>query len=114
MDEVQGSADVVPASEPVARRRPIILFLRLGLSLLMLLVLLYRMPDVHVDRMLPDWSRETAFFLTLAALLTFAGIVLSTLRWRAVLAALGQDAKLGTLLSHNLAGLFVSLYLYMF
>lgn len=108
MDELQDSAEVVTPSVARARRRPVVLALRLGLSAVMLLVLLYRMPDVRVDRMLPDWSRETAFFLTLAALLTFAGIVLSTLRWRAVLAALGQDAKVGALLSYNLAGLFVS------
>jgi len=108
VDEVQDSADVMTASEPVAPRRPIVLVLRISLSALMLLVLVYRMPDVHVDRMVPEWSRETAVFLSLAALLTFAGIVLSALRWRAVLSALDQPAKLGTLLSHNLAGLFVS------
>jgi uncharacterized protein (TIRG00374 family) len=36
------------------------------------------------------------------------GLVLSTIRWRAVLNALGHEAPLRHLLSHNLAGLFVS------
>jgi len=108
VDELQASAEGAPASGSRARRRPVILALRLGISGLMLLVLLYRMPDVHVDRMVPEWNRDTAFFLTLAVLLTFIGIVLSTLRWRAVLSALGTHEKLRPLLSHNLAGMFVS------
>src|SRR4051812_24803366 len=104
-DESIDSIDVV---SPRPRRRPIILFARIGLSLAMLYVLVKRMPHFSVDRLLPDWSRDTAIFLLLAIILTLAGIVLSTLRWRAVLNALGQDEKLGKLLSHNLAGLFVS------
>ncbi|HEY4610687.1 MAG TPA: lysylphosphatidylglycerol synthase transmembrane domain-containing protein [Ilumatobacteraceae bacterium] len=104
-DESIDSIDVV---SPRPRRRPIILLARIGLSLAMLYVLVKRMPHFSVDRLLPDWSRDTAIFLLLAIILTLAGIVLSTLRWRAVLNALGQDEKLGKLLSHNLAGLFVS------
>jgi uncharacterized protein (TIRG00374 family) len=108
VDELQVSAEAATALPPRARRRPIVLAVRLGLSGLMLVVLLYRLPNVRTDRLLPDWNRDTAIFLALAVLFTFVGIVLSTLRWRAVLAALGQDAKLGPLLSYNLAGLFVS------
>jgi len=104
-DESIDSIDVAPARP---RRRPIVLFARVGLSLAMLYVLVKRMPHFSVDRLLPDWNRDTAIFLLLAIILTLAGIVLSTLRWRAVLNALGQDEKLGKLLSHNLAGLFVS------
>src|SRR5438132_1368398 len=80
------------------RRRPFVLTARIALSALMLGVLLRRMPHFSVDRLLPDWNRDTAMFLALALLFTLAGIVLSTLRWRAVLNALGQDAKLGHLL----------------
>jgi uncharacterized protein (TIRG00374 family) len=63
---------------------------------------------VSKDDLLPDWNRDTALFLAAAALLTLLGVVLSTLRWRTVLSALGQPAKLRSLLSYNLAGLFVS------
>ena len=95
-------------SRAFAHRRPFVLSARIALSALMLGVLLRRMPHFTLDRLLPDWNRDTAMFLALAMVFTLAGIVLSTLRWRAVLSALGQEAKLGHLLSHNLAGLFVS------
>jgi uncharacterized protein (TIRG00374 family) len=91
-----------------ARRRPLVLLARISLSAAMLVILVRRMPHFRPDDLLPDWNRDTAIFLALAVAFTLAGIVLSTLRWRAVLSALGQDAKLGDLLSHNLAGLFVS------
>src|SRR5689334_21533744 len=95
-------------SRLVAHRRPFVLTARIALSALMLGILLRRMPHFRLDSLLPDWNRDTAMFLALAAAFTLAGIVLSTLRWRAVLSALGQDAKLRHLLSYNLAGLFVS------
>src|SRR3954471_1456520 len=95
-----------PSAAP--RRRPLVLIARVTLSALMLGVLLRRMPHFRVENLLPDWNRDTAMFLALALVFTLAGILLSTLRWRAVLAALGQEAKLGPLLSHTLAGLFVS------
>jgi uncharacterized protein (TIRG00374 family) len=89
-------------------RRWWILVLRLVISVVMLAVLLWRVPRFSLDELLPDWNSDTALFLASAAALTLAGIVLSTLRWRTVLSALGQDAKLRRLLSYNLAGLFVS------
>jgi uncharacterized protein (TIRG00374 family) len=102
------SIDAIDVPSPRARRRPLVLMARIGLSLAMLLVLVRRMPHFSVDRLLPDWNRDTAIFLLLAIVFTLAGIVLSTLRWRAVLHALGQEAKVRKLLSYNLAGLFVS------
>ena len=90
------------------KRRPLVLLARLSLSAAMLGILFWRMPHVSMDDLIPDWNRDTALFLAGAALLTLLGVVLSTLRWRTVLTALGQEAKLRTLLSHNLAGLFVS------
>src|SRR5689334_6031791 len=100
-----------PAAQPRAiartRRRPFVLTARIALSALMLGILLRRMPHFRFDSLLPDWNRDTAMFLALAFLFTLVGIILSVLRWRAVLSALGQEAKLGHLLSHTLAGLFV-------
>jgi uncharacterized protein (TIRG00374 family) len=94
--------------EAGSTRRPFVLIARLSLSVAMLGVLFWRMPHVSKDDLLPDWNRDTALFLAAAALLTLLGVVLSTLRWRTVLSALGQPAKLRSLLSYNLAGLFVS------
>jgi uncharacterized protein (TIRG00374 family) len=103
--EDEAAIDLVEAG---GRRRPYVLIARLSLSAAMLGVLFWRMPNVSLDDVIPDWNRDTALFLTGAALLTLLGVVLSTLRWRTVLNALGQDAKLRSLLSYNLAGLFVS------
>lgn len=97
--------DVLSVTRP---RRPFVLLARIALSAAMLFILARRMPEFRLDRLLPEWNRDTAMFLALAMLFTLAGIVLSTLRWRAVLAALGQESDLRHLLSHNLAGLFVS------
>src|SRR5438067_8467525 len=101
-----GATDVSPVVAP--RRRWWVLVFRLAMSAAMLGVLLWRVPRFSFDELLPDWNSDTALFLALAAALTLAGIVLSTLRWRTVLAALDQPAKLRRLLSYNLAGLFVS------
>jgi len=99
------AADGEPA---VARRSGWILLARLTISVGMLGVLVWRLPHFEASDLLPDWTWETALFLLGAAALTLVGIVLSTIRWRAVLHALGQDAPLRHLLSYNLAGLFVS------
>ncbi|HEX2381537.1 MAG TPA: lysylphosphatidylglycerol synthase transmembrane domain-containing protein [Acidimicrobiales bacterium] len=101
----EGALTERPTAAP---RRWWVLVVRLSISVAMLGVLLWRVPKFSADELLPDWNRDTALFLALAAALTLAGIVLSTLRWRTVLNALGQDAKLRRLLSYNLAGLFVS------
>jgi len=107
-DESMESIDDIDVSAARVRRRPLVTLARIALSVAMLYVLVRRMPHFSVDRLLPDWNRDTAIFLSLAIIFTLAGIVLSTLRWRAVLHALGQDAKVSRLLSYNLAGLFVS------
>src|SRR5256885_14195652 len=108
MDPALQDAEIVVAAPTHTRRRFIVLVGRIALSTLMLAVLLRRMPHFRFENLLPDWNRDTAMFLALSLMFTLAGIVLSTLRWRAVLAALGQDASVRTLLSHTLAGLFVS------
>src|SRR4051812_28573789 len=106
LDPALQDAEIVVTAP--TRRRVIVLVGRISLSVVMLVVLLRRMPHFRVENLLPDWNRDTAMFLALSLMFTLAGIVLSTLRWRAVLAALGQDASVRTLLSHTLAGLFVS------
>jgi uncharacterized protein (TIRG00374 family) len=110
MDEPMTQSADASIDAPLTRapRRPLVLVARIALSAAMLVILVRRMPHFRIDDLLPDWNRDTAMFLALALFFTLAGIVLSTLRWRAVLTALGQDAKLGDLLSHTLAGLFVS------
>lgn len=82
--------------------------LRLTATAVMLAVLVSR---VDLGRVVPRWRPVTAAWLAAAALVTVLGIVLSALRWQRVLATLGLPARLGTLLGHSLAGLFVGNFL---
>lgn len=94
--------------DPSARRGWWVLPARVAVSVAMLAVLVWRVPQFSLDDLLPDLTMRTALLVMGAALLTLAAIVLSTVRWAAVLNALGQGAPLRHLLSHTLAGLFVS------
>ena len=92
-----------------APRRPWVLPLRIGLSIVMLGFLFTKVPDFDTDELVPAWGVENTLWLVAAAVLTLAGIVLSTLRWQTVLHAMGlRGARTQRLLSHYLAGQFVS------
>ncbi len=82
--------------------------LRIGASAVMLAVLV---PRVHLGSLLPAWTLRTALLLGAALAVTLLGILLSTLRWRQVLTALGLRARVRTLFSAYLAGQFVSNFL---
>ncbi len=84
------------------------LFLRIGLSVVMLAVLVWRVPSFDTDEVFPELNLRTVLWLAGAAALTLIGIVLSALRWQKVLDALGVHTGLRPLLSHYLAGQFVS------
>ncbi|CAN5441764.1 lysylphosphatidylglycerol synthase transmembrane domain-containing protein [soil metagenome] len=85
-----------------------VLPLRAGAAVVMLAVLLR---EVHWSSLVPDPVATTPLWLAGALVVTLAGIVLATLRWRQVLAALGRPAPTHTLLAHELAGLFVGNFL---
>ncbi len=90
------------------RKQAVSLVLRLGLSALMLAVLIWRIPPIEGDEVVPELSVHTVTWLAIAMALTLAGLVLSALRWQRVLEVLGLHAGLRRLLSHYLAGQFVS------
>ncbi len=90
------------------RKQALSLVLRLGLSALMLAVLIWRIPPIEADEVVPELNLRTVLWLAVAMLLTLAGLVLSALRWQRVLEVLGLHAGLRRLLSHYLAGQFVS------
>jgi uncharacterized protein (TIRG00374 family) len=92
----------------VNRRQAVSLAVRIGLSALMLAVLIWRIPPIEGDEVIPEMNARTLTWLGLAAALTLAGLVLSAMRWQRVLEVLGLEAKLSRLLSHYLAGQFVS------
>lgn len=84
------------------------LVLRSAVSVVLLTLLVQR---VHLSSLLPRWDLRVALWLGGALVLTLLGIVLSTIRWRQVLEALGLHTRVRTLFSHYLAGLFVGNFL---
>ena len=92
----------------MAHRRSLGLWFRTIASLLMLGLLL---PRIEFSEVLPRWDRTTVLWLAGALLMTAAGIVVSALRWEAVLLGLGIHARARRLLHHYLAGLFVGNFL---
>jgi len=82
--------------------------MRAAVAVVMLTLLLRK---VHWSSIVPDPDPADALWLAGALAVTLVGIVLATLRWRQVLAALGLPAPTGVLLSHELAGLFVGNFL---
>ncbi len=59
----------------------------------------------------PVWSPTALLWLAAAILVTLAGVGLAIVRWQRVLAVLEVPAKTRALLSHYMAGLFVSNFL---
>ncbi|MGH9182788.1 MAG: lysylphosphatidylglycerol synthase transmembrane domain-containing protein [Acidimicrobiales bacterium] len=72
-------------------------------------MLVWLLPQVHLP--LSRWDLRAAGWLGAALAVTFVGIVLSALRWRQVLAALGLRARVSSLVSWYLAGQFVGNFL---
>jgi glycosyltransferase 2 family protein len=103
-DVQRGSAVTGVAS----RKGAVSMTLRIGVSVVMLVVLLVRAPDFSWSDLLPRWTVGTLAWLSAAALLTLAGIVLSALRWQKILDAMEIPASLPRLVRHYLAGQFVS------
>jgi glycosyltransferase 2 family protein len=92
----------------VNRKQAVTLVVRIMASVAMLAFLLTRLPSVSFEALLPSWSLTSTLWLGVAAVLTLVGIVLSALRWQKVLNALDVHTPLRKLLSHYLAGQFVS------
>lgn len=81
---------------------------RVVATMLMLVVLVSR---VDTATLLPDWDFDHVGWLVVALVVTLLGILLASLRWQRVLAALGLQARMPRLLSTYLAGLFISNFL---
>lgn len=90
------------------RKQAVSLGVRLGVSALMLAVLVAKVPSFDMADLVPRWSLASALWLAVAAAFTLAGIGLSALRWQKVLDALEIRTGLRRLMSHYLAGQFVS------
>lgn len=84
------------------------LSLRVAGSAILLGILVAKAPHFDTDELVPTWTAATGWWLLGAAGLTLVGIVLSSMRWQAVLTVLGVRSHLGHLINHYLAGQFVS------
>lgn len=85
-----------------------VLLVRVLVSVALLGILFTQVDDVDLGALAPTWSLSTVMWLAGAALFTFAGIGLSTMRWQQVLSAMGIHTRWRHLFSHYLAGQFVS------
>ncbi|HEX6238674.1 MAG TPA: lysylphosphatidylglycerol synthase transmembrane domain-containing protein [Acidimicrobiales bacterium] len=92
----------------MSRRQAVTLGVRLAVSAVILAVLVAQAPSFDWRHLVPRWTVGATLWLAVAAALTLAGIVLSALRWQKVLEALEIPARLPRLVSHYLAGQFVS------
>jgi hypothetical protein len=89
-------------------RRRWVLPLRVAVSLAMLAVVFWRIPDFSWQGVVPEWRPSTLLWLAGAALLTVLSIVLSALRWQQVLHAMGLRGRMRALVPLYFAGQFVS------
>ncbi|MDP1819263.1 MAG: lysylphosphatidylglycerol synthase transmembrane domain-containing protein [Acidimicrobiales bacterium] len=92
----------------MTKKQKISLLLRITVSIGMLAVLIWRVPSFDASQVIPELTLRNALWLAVSAALTLLALVLSALRWQKVLDALGLHAGLRRLLSHYLAGQFVS------
>ena len=84
------------------------LLLRMAASAAMLGFLLSRL---DLASLLPSRQLSTLVWVAVGLVVTLIALVLATLRWQRVLRSLDQETELPTLLSHYLAGTFVSNFL---
>ena len=89
-------------------RRNLFLLLRMAASATMLGFLLSRLEPASL---LPSRQLSTLVWVSVGVVVTAIALVLATLRWQRVLRALDQPTDLPSLLSHYLAGTFVSNFL---
>jgi hypothetical protein len=92
----------------VERKQAVTLGVRIAVSAGMLAVLVAKVPSFDPSDLVPEWSWTTAAWLGIAAVLTLVGLILSAVRWQKVLDALEIRAGLPRLMSHYMAGQFVS------
>ena len=90
------------------RKGRVWLWVRVVLTVVMLAVLI---PRLRSAELFPDHGLRAVLWIAGAALLTVGAILLSTVRWQQMLHALEVPSPLPPLLSHILAGLFVSNFL---
>ena len=100
------------AHHPAERRRPGRRWwgwLRLAISVGILVVIIVKVPEFDWSGLVPAWGIGNTLWIVGAGALTLVSFGLSTMRWHAVLRAMGTPATPVTrLFGHFVAGQFVS------
>ncbi|HMS48082.1 lysylphosphatidylglycerol synthase transmembrane domain-containing protein [Candidatus Microthrix sp.] len=99
-----------PGVEPLSpmRRALASTWLRVLLSAAMLGLLLWQLPDVSLNDLVPTWTAATPAWIALALGLQGAALSIQAVRWQRVLALFDQRLPMRHLLSMTWAGQFVS------
>ena len=92
----------------VPRNSPWKLLLRVGFSIGFLALLIWQLPDVSLDDLLPDPTASTFAWIAAAVGIHLVAYLLQTLRWAEVSDTLGIHLPFRRLFAHLLAGQFVS------
>lgn len=92
----------------MSRKKALSLFVRIALSVGLLVLLIWVTPDFEVAELLPDWNGNTPWWLAGAFVLTLCALLLSVVRWYEVGIVIGLAAGFRRYLSHYLAGQFLS------
>ncbi|MBV8160799.1 MAG: flippase-like domain-containing protein [Acidimicrobiia bacterium] len=91
----------------MTRRKHLLTAARLLASFGMLAYLLSRFTSFNLSSLLPQWHTSTLAWLLLGLGLTTVALFLGAARWQRVADVLQLRARLGTFISHHLAGMFV-------
>ncbi len=81
---------------------------RIVVSLLLVVVLVWRLPDVRWSDLVPEWSPSVPWWVAAALVGSAATLALQALRWGAVLRVFDRSLPASRLFSHTIAGQFVS------
>lgn len=107
LSQDQGETQVGSNNDSDSRRRAFTA-LRVLASMAMLAILV---PRVELGTLVPRRHTGTVEWLLAALVVTFAGIVLAAVRWQRVLTALEVPSRIRSLVSYQLAGVFVGNFL---
>lgn len=99
-------AEDLPRQLPRNNWRSILV--RLTISIAFLAVLFWRLPDVSLSDVVPEITTATLSWVVVAVVVHVVAYLLQTLRWSVVSGTLGLHLGFRRMLSHLLAGEFVS------
>ncbi len=109
-ERAEALAEIDEATLPheLPRNNALKLLVRIGFSIGFLALLIWQLPDVTVEDLLPEPTAATFGWIAVAIVVNLGAYVLQNLRWAEVSDTLGIHLPFRRLLSHLLAGQFVS------